>query len=341
MNMQDNILTIEKLNVGYGESAITGKLVFSGINLQAKKGENIAIIGRNGIGKSTLLRTIGGLQKPLGGKINIKGRDIKDYTKQEFARIISFVSTEIIRVSNLRLLDMVAMGRYPYTGWTGKMGENDYRIINDSIKLAGIDKLRYKLINEVSDGERQRSMIARALAQDTEIIILDEPTAFLDLPSKYEIIRLLNELTVNKGKTIIFSSHDLNITLQETDKVWLMHNNKIIEGAPEDLILNKDIYTLFDNSSVTFNLESGDIRLTRRRLKKINLKGKGIVRYWTQRALERMGYDICDEAVEDISVQVNDDNKLTEWILMKKGNEIKCNSIYNLTLHLRNINMFS
>jgi iron complex transport system ATP-binding protein len=340
MNMFDNILMIEKLNVGYGDSHISGKLVFSGINLRAKKGENIAVIGRNGIGKSTLLRTIGRLQKPLGGQIQIMGRDIRHYTRQEFARLISFVSTEIIRISNLRLLDLVAMGRYPYTGWTGKLDDNDHNIINDSIHLAGIDNLKYKSINEVSDGERQRAMIARALAQDTEIIILDEPTAFLDLPSKYEIIRLLNELSANKGKTIIFSSHDLSITLQETDKIWLMQNNKITEGAPEDLILNKDIYSLFDNSHLTFNLESGDIRLTRKRIDKINLKGKGTLKYWTRKALERMGYDICDEADADISVRINDDNKVTEWILVKKGNEIKCNSIYNLSLHLRNINRF-
>ena len=340
MNMQENVLIIENLNVGYGEPGSAGKLVFSDINIKARKGENIAVIGKNGIGKSTLLRTVGRLQKPLRGKILIKGIDIKHYTKQELARIVSFVSTEIIRVSNFSLFDVVALGRFPHTGWTGKLRDDDYKIINDSIHLVGIDNLKYKFINEVSDGERQRAMVARALAQDTEIIILDEPTAFLDLPSKYEIIRLLNELTANKGKTIIFSSHDLNITLQETDKIWLMQKNKITEGAPEDLILNKDIYSLFDNSHMTFNLESGDFRLARRKLNKINLKGKGTVRYWTQRALERLGYDISDETDEDISVRINDENKLTEWILMKKSSKIKCDSIYSLTLHLRNINMF-
>ena len=338
MNSSENILSIKNLNIGYGSTGNISKTVFTGIELQAKKGENIAIIGRNGIGKSTLLRTICRLQKPLKGNIIIKDKDIRHYTKQDFARLISFVSTEIIRISNFRLIDLVALGRFPYTGWIGKPGKDDYDIINESIYQVGIDDLKYKLINEVSDGERQRAMIARALAQDTEIIILDEPTAFLDLPSKYEIIRLLNELTVNRNKTIIFSSHDLNITLQEADKIWLMETNEIVEGAPEDLILNKDIYNLFDNSRISFNIESGDFRLSRKKSGKIMLNGKGIAKYWTQRALERMGYEISDEAGVDLSVRVDDNKKSTEWVLMKKGNKIKSNSIYNLTLHLRDIN---
>ncbi len=338
MYFSDNILSIENLSIGYGSADNISKMVFSDIILQAKKGENIAIIGRNGIGKSTLLRTIGRLQKPLKGNILVKGKDISHYTKQEFARLVSFVSTEIIRISNFRLFDLVALGRFPYTGWIGKLGKDDYNIVNESIYQVGIDDLKYKLINEVSDGERQRAMIARALAQDTEIIILDEPTAFLDLPSKYEIIRLLNELTVNKGKTIVFSSHDLSITLQEADKIWLMETNKIAEGAPEDLILNKDIYNLFDNSRMTFNIESGDFRLARNKPGKISITGKGIVKYWTRRALERIGYEISDEVKEDLSVQVDDNKKSPEWIIMRKGNKIKCNSIYKLTLHLRGIN---
>jgi iron complex transport system ATP-binding protein len=338
MDTSSNILVIEGLSVGYGESGKAGKPVFSGISLRAGKGESIAVIGKNGVGKSTLLRTIGRLQKPLGGKIHVKGSDINHYKRNAFARIISFVSTETIRVSNMKVLDLVAMGRYPYTGWTGKLGDDDYTVINEAVHLAGIDDLKYKPINEVSDGERQRTMIARALAQDTEIIILDEPTAFLDLPGKYEIIRLLNELTVNKGKTIIFSSHDLNITLQETDKIWLMHNNKITEGAPEDLIINKDIYSLFKDSGISFNFESGDFRLARRKVGKITLKGDGALKYWTQRALERLGYEICDEPDEGASVLINDKNIKAEWIVMKKGIEFKCNSIYNLSLHLRNIN---
>jgi iron complex transport system ATP-binding protein len=337
MDRRTNILVIEGLSVGYGEHGQGYKPVFSGITLKAGKGESIAVIGKNGVGKSTLLRTIGRLQKPLGGKINIRGTDINYYKRNEFARLVSFVSTEIIRVSNMNVLDLVAMGRYPYTGWTGKLGDDDYRIIEESVHLTGIDDLKYKPVNQVSDGERQRAMIARSLAQDTEIIILDEPTAFLDLPGKYEIIRLLNEMTANKGKTIIFSSHDLNITLQETDKIWLMNGNKITEGAPEDLIISKKINNLFKDSHMSFNFESGDSRLERRKIGRITLKGEGTLRYWTQRALERLGYEISDKTGEEIGVIINDKNRMPEWIVVKKGNEIRFDSIYNLSLHLRNI----
>ena len=332
-----NILSIKDLTIGYLSSGNALQPVFKSINLKAKKGENIAIIGRNGIGKSTLLRTVAGLQKPLIGKVYIKDYDIKHYKKQEFARLISFVSTEIIRVSNLKLFDLVALGRFPHTGWIGKLNEDDYKIINDSIYQVGIYNLKNKVLNEMSDGERQRAMIARALAQDTEIIILDEPTAFLDLPNRYEIIRLLNELTVNKGKTIIFSSHDLNITLQEADKVWLMGKNEIVEGAPEDLIINKDIYRLFDNSSLDFNIEKGDFRLTRNKVNKIVLSGSGIMQFWTRRALERIGYEVCDEDKNSTCIQISEQNNHTVWIIMKKGDKIICNSIYELTLHLRRI----
>ncbi len=343
MNSLDNILTLDNITIGYSGSGKIKQPVFSNINLKAGMGENIALIGKNGIGKSTLLRTIARLQKPLSGNVFLKDNDIKHYKKQDLAKLVSFVSTEIVRVSNLNLFDLVSLGRFPHTGWIGKLNKNDIRIINDSINHVGISHLANKVLNEMSDGERQRAMIARALAQDTEIIILDEPTAFLDLPNRYEIIRLLNELTVDKGKTIIFSSHDLNIALQEADKVWLMENNKIVEGAPEDLIISSDIYRLFENSRLDFDIEKGDFRLSREKFKKINLSGEGILRYWTQRALERIGYEvsdenannISDENANNISVVIQEDNNRIVWIYIKNRNKINCNSIYELTLHLR------
>lgn len=335
MNTFDYILKTDNLTIGYLSSGNKQQPVFSNINLSAGKGESIALIGRNGIGKSTLLRTIARLQKPLKGRLLLKNQDLKHYRKQELAKLVSFVSTEIIRVSNLKLFDLVSLGRFPHTGWIGKLNTDDIKIINDSINHVGISHLTNKVLNEISDGERQRAMIARALAQDTEIIILDEPTAFLDLPNRYEIIRLLNELTANKGKTIIFSSHDLNITLQEADKVWLMDDNEIIEGAPEDLIITREIYHLFKDSRLDFNIEKGDFRLSREKVKKIGLSGQGIIRYWTQRALERIGYEICEENANNYFVEINENNKRVEWILTKNGNKVHCNSIYQLNLHLR------
>ncbi len=336
MNSSDNILTIKDLTIGYPGTG-RPQPVFSNINLKAAKGENIALIGRNGIGKSTLLRTIARLQKPIKGELFLKGNDINMFGKQELAKLLGFVSTEIIRVSNLNLYDLVALGRFPHTGWIGKLNNDDHKKINDAIHNVAIEHLKNKVLNEMSDGERQRAMIARALAQDTELIILDEPTAFLDLPNRYEIIRLLNELTASKGKTIIFSSHDLNIALQEADKVWLMEDDEIIEGAPEDLIINRSIYRLFKNSRVDFDIEKGDFRLSRERTKKISLDGKGIVKFWTQRALERIGYEISDDSGNDMAVSINDNIDNTEWVILKKGNKIKCNSIYELTLYLRRI----
>ena len=338
MNRITDILTTENISIGYITAGKTKQPVFSNINLKAGKGESIALIGRNGIGKSTLLRTLARLQKPLSGKTFLKNVDLKNYKRQDLARLVSFVSTEIIRAGNLNLFELVSLGRFPYTGWIGKLNSDDMRIINDSISRVGISHLAGKVLNEMSDGERQRAMIARALAQDTEIIILDEPTAFLDLPNRYEIIRLLNELTASKDKTIIFSTHDLNIALQEADKVWLMEKNRIVEGAPEDLIVKRDIYRLFEESRLDFDMEKGDFRLSREKTGKICLSGKGILRYWTQRALERIGYEVTDKKGVNLSVIIKEDKNNPEWIYIKNGNKINCNSIYKLTLHLTSKN---
>ena len=211
------------------------------------------------------------------------------------------------------------------------------KVIDSVVEKASIGDVRNKIIGKLSKGYKQRVGLAQSLLNNPQIVILDEPTAFLDLPNRYEIIRLLNELTVKKGKTIIFSSHDLNITLQEADKVWLMGKNAIIEGAPEDLIINKDIYRLFDNSNLDFNIEKGDFRLAREKVNQIGLSGEGIVEFWTRRALERIGYEVCDDKKSSTSIQISDQNGRTVWILMKKENKINCNSIYELTLQLRRI----
>jgi iron complex transport system ATP-binding protein len=329
-----SILEIKNLEIGYPVSKGSFFSLFSGINLTANKGELIAIVGKNGVGKSTLLRSIAGLQHSKNGQVTISNKLIGNYSRSEFAGLVSFVSTEIIHVNNLRVFDLVALGRFPHTNWFGKLEAKDIVAVNNALEMVGMKSFANKNINEISDGERQRVMIARTLAQDTQIIILDEPTAFLDLPNKYEIVHLLNNLAKTEGKTIIFSTHDLNIAIQEVDKIWLMLADGVKEGAPEDLILNETFNHLFEHTRLNFDKVKGDFKMKRKNIQKIGLIGDGIYYTWTKKALERLGYSVEKGIVDKRHITLIFRNDSCTWIVENENNKIECNSIYELSLHL-------
>lgn len=338
MNNPERVIEINDLEIGYSLKKNQKNILFKNINLTANSGELIALVGKNGVGKSTLLRNIAGLQEPFNGDIILNNKSIKKYKRSEFARLVSFVSTEIVNVSNLKVFDLVALGRFPHTNWMGKLQTKDIVSSNDAIEMVGMKSYLNKNVNEISDGERQRVMIARTLAQDTKVIVLDEPTAFLDLPNKYEIVHLLNNLSKTENKTVIFSTHDLNIAIQEADKIWLMLDDEIVEGASEDLILNETFDKLFEKSNLNFDKIKGDFRMKRKHPIKIGLMGEGMHYNWTKKALERLGYSVMkgNEEIDFVDIQVRNDH--CRWILHKNKNQLKFNSIYDLSLRLKNIN---
>ncbi|OFY53512.1 MAG: hypothetical protein A2Y87_02385, partial [Bacteroidetes bacterium RBG_13_46_8] len=176
----NHIIELQHVGVGYAKSASGTCILADPLSMKIKEGEIIALVGRNGCGKSTLLRTMARMQPPLKGKILIGGKDIKAFARLDFAKTLSFVSTEIVDIPHIRVSELVSLGRFPYTNWIGSFSGQDRAVVESAIELAGIGHLRNKMLHELSDGERQKTMIARALAQDTRIIILDEPTAFLD-----------------------------------------------------------------------------------------------------------------------------------------------------------------
>ena len=331
---EPDILKISDLSVGYkkGSSIFS---VFSSINSSAKSGELIGLIGKNGSGKSTLLRTIVSLQPALAGRILLKDKNLVEYSHNKLAKEISFVSTEILRASNLSVHELVCLGRFPYTNWLSKLTEVDILAINKAINRCDIEYIAGKKIEEISDGERQRTMIARVLAQDTPLIVLDEPTSFLDMPTKYEIIHLLNRLTREEGKTIIFSSHDLSIAIGEVDKLWLMDDTKLTEGSAEDLILNGNFEHLFKETKLSFDIKTGNFKIKKGKGRPISLKGKGIEYEWTKKALERLNLFV-DESLSYPSIEIKH-NKKTEWILFLNDNTYIFNSIYELISYLRKI----
>lgn len=331
------VLLTSDLEIGFILNNHKKEIVYSGINVSAAKGELVALIGQNGIGKSTLLRTLANLQKSLSGEILIKGTEISEFKRIEAARLISFVSTEPVRIANLKVFDLVALGRFPHTNWAGRLKQRDRQLVQQAIRLAGLEGFEQKSVSEISDGERQRAMIARTLAQETGIMILDEPTAFLDLPGKYEIIQILNDLASNTEKTIIFSTHDLNIAMHRADKIWLMLPHEIVSGAPEDLVLNNRFADIFKDSDLQFDIHKGDFLLPVDFKGEIGLFGKGLAGLWTKKALERIGLKVTEAGKQEYIVTVREKDGVIQLCLKTGDKKNEFGSIYQLSLYLKSI----
>ncbi|RLD46908.1 MAG: ABC transporter ATP-binding protein [Bacteroidetes bacterium] len=259
MNNNLNILNISNLLVGY---IINKKniILINDISTQINRGELIALIGRNGTGKSTFLKTIVGLNKRISGNIIFNNSDIENFTVSKLAKIISFVSTAKVFVPNAKVKDIVALGRGVYLNWYGKLNEQDKFIVNQAISLVEIEHLQNKNFSQISDGERQRVMIARAIAQDTDIIVLDEPTAFLDLPNRFMIFSILKKLAHEKNKTIIFSTHDLESILDNVDKIWLLDSKKMIISDKQDFINNNMFDVFLSGTNLYFDKTDNKIK---------------------------------------------------------------------------------
>ncbi len=246
------LLSISNACIGYraGKKKTT---VATGITVDIHQGNLVCLLGKNGIGKSTLLRSISKVQPLLSGKISIKGKDIEDYSPQEFSKVMSLVLTEKLPESNLTVYELIALGRQPYTDWLGSITKSDSVIIEKALKATHTSHLSLQKTNELSDGQLQKVLIARAIAQDTECIILDEPTAHLDIHHKIETFTLLKKLAKDFGKTILISTHEVQIALQLADELWLMNDDQFIANTPEYLIENNELDRLFSSDIIRFD----------------------------------------------------------------------------------------
>ncbi|PCI35354.1 MAG: ABC transporter ATP-binding protein [Flavobacteriaceae bacterium] len=246
------LLSISNASIGY-RSGKKENCVAKGISVGIQPGNLVCLLGKNGIGKSTLLRSISKVQPLLSGSIFIKGKNILDYSPREFSKVMSLVLTEKLPESNLTVFELIALGRQPYTDWLGNMTQSDADIIEKALKATHTNHLTGQRINELSDGQLQKVLIARAIAQDTECIILDEPTAHLDIHHKIETFTLLKKLAKEFGKTILISTHEIQIALQLADELWLMNDNKFIANSPEYLIENNALDHLFSSDLIRFD----------------------------------------------------------------------------------------
>ena len=291
MNRLEVTIRIDHLSIGYpGKGKDRCKVVADGICADIHGGELTCLLGANGVGKSTLLRTLSAFQPKLGGDIYLMDREIGRYTDKQLSRLISVVLTEKCDLRNMYVSELVGLGRSPYTGFWGTLSAEDKEVVEEAIGLVGIADLRGRMVHTLSDGERQKVMIAKALAQQTPVIFLDEPTAFLDFPSKVEMMQLLHRLSRQTGKTIFLSTHDLELALQIADKIWLMdRQNGVTVGTPEDLALDGSLGSFFARKGIVFDLETGLFRVENEYASQIRLVGHGQRYAMVRKALQRNG----------------------------------------------------
>jgi iron complex transport system ATP-binding protein len=335
------VLILSNLDIGYKLSRSHIKVVAKDLSASISKGELICLLGPNGAGKSTLLRTIAGMQSVLSGEVLLNGKSIKQLLPHELAKQLSVVLTERVSVENLSAYDLVSLGRYPYTNWSGSLGKRDQKIVRWALKAVGAADLALRQVGELSDGERQRVMVARALAQEPVLMVLDEITAFLDLPRRAEIMGLLREMAHTTGQSILISSHDLELSLKMADRIWLLNRDgSFYTGVPEDLVLNNLFSEVFTTEGIKFNQELGSFELNRPSRFEIGLLGDGLEAIWTKRALEREGYAVKklasnrSELPIQIHLKLNETGKIY-WDLSIHGDKHACRSVEELTKRLK------
>lgn len=251
----NNMDLIELHNLSTGYSSKKGKTVIaSNLNAKLQTGTLTCLLGPNGAGKSTLLKTLSAFLPPLEGEVLVKGKSITSYSPQELSQLIGMVLTERVDVQGMTVREMVAMGRSPYTGFWGTLSKEDEGIIDEALRLTGTTEFQHRQISTLSDGERQKVMLAKALAQQTPLILLDEPTAFLDFPSKVEAMLLLKQLAQKENRAIFLSTHDLDLALQTADQLWLINKQQpLCIGTPRQLADDGSLPRFFQGSHIQFD----------------------------------------------------------------------------------------
>ena len=315
----ETILHLKDLTTGY-TSKLSKKVVTSDITAELYKGELVCLIGPNGAGKSTLMRTISGSQKPLSGEVYLNGQDIYAIPPKQLAKKLSLVLTERVSAGMLSAYEVIALGRYPHTNWSGKLSDRDHEIIQESVHMAGAQELVDRSLSELSDGERQKIMVARAFAQEPEVMILDEVTAFLDLPRRVEIMKLLRNMAHESGKSILLSTHDMDLALRGSDRIWLIPKGGALHiGSPEDLVLDGTFEAAFQSEGINFDKSTGSFNIHSEYDFAVSIVGADEeVVQWTKRAMERIGIQVEVNVNPRIVIESEGDQHMWKYI---DGNE--------------------
>ncbi|AWW28037.1 ABC transporter ATP-binding protein [Acetobacterium carbinolicum] len=283
------VIFTENLNVGYDK-----KVVVEQVDICAQKGELICLLGPNGSGKSTILRTLTGLQPPVNGRVEINGRDIATIKKAELAKKMAIVLTEQVSLGLLTVFEIASMGRYPHTNFMGRLSAEDEKIVNEALDLVDAGYLKNRYYFELSDGEKQKVMIARALVQEPELIVLDEPTSHLDVRHKVEVISILRKLCLEKGITVVLSLHDIDIAIKGCQKILLIEKGKVkAQGTPEEIIKTGTIQSLYSIEGANYNELLGCLEFCSPVLPEVFITGGNGTGTGVYRAVSRAGFGMC------------------------------------------------
>lgn len=314
------------------------KTVASAIDVSLQGGQVVCLLGPNGSGKSTLIRTLAGLHASLNGAVKLSGQKMNMLSNKQVSREVSTVLTDRLTIGNLSVHELVSFGRSPYTGWFGSLGKEDKEKVAWAIEATGIVPLIDRDVLHLSDGERQKVMIARALAQDTPAMLLDEPTAHLDLPNRVAIIRLLRKLSHNTDKAVLFSTHELDLALKAADELWLINREgKLITGTPEDLVLDGTFESVFEQDSFEFDRATGSFKLHEPSKAPVYLHGDPVGVFWTRRALERSGYNVKESNGTELQVEVRTSAGGFGWKVRYKNGSNSTKTVQALLTTLRKL----
>ena len=327
---KQTIISAENIGIGYAKTKHRGEAaLFNNLSFDLFQGVLVCLIGANGAGKSTLLRTISSSQPVLSGRILFEGKDITLYSEKERSQLLGLVLTDKTSTGGLLVRELVELGRYPYTGFFGQLDKDDKRIVEKAMIDVGIIHKAGTYVAELSDGERQKAMIAKALAQECPVVLLDEPTAFLDIESRIDIMNLLHHLAMYQGKTVLLSTHDIDLAMLLADRLWLLSRDKgLIRGVTEDIVLSGAMDYFFKGENIIFNKDIGTFLPNRKNDKKVFVKIKGELfhqlYHWLNNALERHGFVMTDN---------KEDSLFTIEILTPQSIRVESNKV---DLHLEN-----
>lgn len=324
----EHIILLEHFSIGYQKESV----LLSQLNLTVNKGEMVALVGKNGAGKSTLLKSMIGLVEPLDGVCLLDGVPIAEYSIRKRARRVSFVSSQFTQLPSLTVEELVGLGRMPYTDWMGRMTAEDHKKIGKAIEEVQMGAFAGRKLENLSDGERQRAMIARAFVQDTPLMVLDEPTAFLDVPNTFELVRVLSRFR-ESGRSIVYSTHDLETAIQFADKMWVIHGGRILEGAPEDLGLSGLFNELFSDSGIKYDEQAGRFIGSVSKRGSVTVTGqREDLLIWTRKTMVRLGYMIEEGA--DLKIRVESAPAGVSWIIQNSEGSVRHENLYTLARFL-------
>ena len=318
MTSHDALLFAEHLTCGY---ASPRSVILSDISLALRPGRLVCVIGPNGAGKTTLIRTLSGLLSPLGGRVELAGRPVADMHVSERARRLSIVLTDLVAPGYLTVRRFVELGRYPYLGLFGRITERDRHAVDAAMAHTGVGGLASRWMTEISDGERQRAAVARALAQSADMMVLDEPTAFLDVSGRASLMTTLQRIAHDTNRLIVTTSHDVDLVLRTADLVLIVHNGgHTTIGSPEDIVLHGELDHLFEEGSLRFDRTTGTFRLPEPTGAAVRIVGSGELYAWTRHAVERIGLTVAGPTTGEPAVTITVPARTGEpWTVRSDG----------------------